>query len=311
MANRHLSRSIVLQTLFEWDFKHNLSDGVYDILERNEDEFAPGNEDLPFMHKILGYVVDKREIIDQIIEKAAPEWPINKINAVDRNILRMGLAELLFGDHAEVPPKVAINEAIELAKTFGGDSSSRFINGVLGAVYKEIGEPGKDQTSKRQKKMEEVDISSLPTEEKAGALIYAWNGEELHFALVHDIFGYWTLSKGGVDAGETVEEAAIREIKEETNLDVMIKGKVGESEYIASHPEKGKIRKHVTFFLAEAIFTPPTLKNDSGGLDDVRWFSVAEVAGLKMYDDVTGYMATAISKLTGSGAGEIEDEIKE
>lgn len=307
MANRHLSRSIVLQTLFEWDFKHNLNDGVYDILERNEDEFAPGNEDLVFMRKILGYVVDKREIIDQIIEKAAPEWPIAKINAVDRNILRMGLAELLFGDHAEVPPKVAINEAIELAKTFGGDSSSRFINGVLGAVYKEIGEPGKDQTSKRQRKMEDVDINSLPTEEKAGALIYSWKGEELYFALVHDIFGYWTLSKGGVDLGETSEEAAIREIKEETNLDVIIKSKIGESEYVASHPEKGKIRKHVTFFLAESLFTPPLLKNNSGGLDDVKWFSVAEVADLKMYDDVTGYMATAISKLTGSGAGEIED----
>ena len=146
MANRHLSRSIVLQTLFEWDFKNRPSDdGVFDILERNEGEFAPGNEDIPFMRKIMGNVVNKIEIIDQIIEKAAPEWPINKINPVDRNILRIGLGELLFGDHNEVPPKVAINEAIELAKTFGGDSSSRFINGVLGAVYKEIGEPGKDQ----------------------------------------------------------------------------------------------------------------------------------------------------------------------
>ena len=311
MSNRHLSRQIAMQALFEWDFKHNLNDGVYDILVRNEDEFAPGNEDLPFMRKLLSSVVDKRQVIDQIIEKAAPEWPIEKINAVDRNILRMGLAELLFGDYSEVPPKVAINESIELAKTFGGDSSSRFINGVLGAVYKEIGEPGKDQTSKRQRKMEDVDLNSLPVEEKAGALIYAWKGEELYFALVHDIFGYWTLSKGGTEPGETVEEAAIREVKDETNLDIIIKGKIGESDYVASHPQNGKIRKHVTFFLAESLYTPPILKNNSGGLDDVRWFSVAEVADLKMYDDVTGYMATAISKLTGSGAGEIEDTITE
>lgn len=303
MANRHLSRSIVLQTLFEWDFKGYPAEGIVDMLERNEGEFAPGNEDLQFMKKILEYVINKREVIDQIIEKAAPEWPIAKINAVDRNILRMGLGELLFGDHNEVPPKVAINEAIELAKTFGGDSSSRFVNGVLGAVYKEIGEPGKDQTSKRQKKMEEVDIESLPVEEKAGALIYSWKGEELYFALVHDIFGYWTLSKGGVDEGETAEDAAVREIKQETNLDVVIKDKVGESEYIASHPQKGKCRKRVTFFLAESSFTPCSLENKSGGLDDVRWFSVAEVASLKMYDDVTGYMANAITKLTGGGAG--------
>lgn len=298
MANRHLSRSIVLQTLFEWDFKQYPTEGIVDMLTRNEGEFAPGNEDLTFMKKILGFVIDKREIIDQIIGKAAPEWPVEKINAVDRNILRMGLGELLFGDHNEVPPKVAINEAIELAKTFGGDSSSRFVNGVLGAVYKEIGEPGKDQKSKRQKKNEDVDITTLPVEQKAGALIYARHGEELYFALVHDIFGYWTLSKGGVDEGETAEQTAVREIKEEINLDIKIVGTVGESEYIASHPEKGKIRKKVTFFLGESPYVPVTLKNNSGGLDDVRWFSVAEVANLKMYDDVTGYMANAISKLT-------------
>lgn len=299
MANRHLSRSIVLQTLFEWDFKAGQNEDINEILERNETEFAPGNEDIPFMRKILSYVTTKREIIDQIIEKAAPEWPIEKINAVDRNILRMGLGELLFGDHNEVPPKVAINEAIELAKTFGGDSSSRFVNGVLGAVYKEIGEPGKDQISKRHKKNEEVDITKLPIEQKAGALIYARKDDEIYFALVHDIFGYWTLSKGGVDAGETAEQAAIREIKEEVNLDIVIKDKVGESEYIASHPQKGKIRKRVTFFLAESPFVPVTLQNQSGGLDDARWFSIAEVAGLKMYDDVTGYMANAIEKLVG------------
>lgn len=302
MANRHLSRSIVLQTLFEWDFKDHPAEGVADILERNEREFAPGNEDIPFMRKLLGYVTAKQEVIDQIIEKAAPEWPIDKINAVDRNILRLGLAELLFGDHNEVPPKVAINEAIELAKTFGGDSSSRFVNGVLGAVYKEIGEPGKDQTSKRQKKNEEVDITKLPIEQKAGALVYAWHDGELHFAFVHDIFGYWTLSKGGVEKGESPEEAAIREVKEEINLDITIKEKLGESEYIASHPQNGKTRKQVTFFLAESPFVPVTLENDSGGLDACKWFTLAEVANLKMYDDVTGYMATAISKLVGETA---------
>ena len=303
MANRHLSRSIVLQTLFEWDFKGHPVEGVDEMLERNEGEFAPGNEDLIFMKKILGYVLQKREIIDQIIAKAAPEWPIEKINAVDRNILRMGLGELLFGDHNEVPPKVAINEAIELAKTFGGDSSSRFVNGVLGAVYKEIGEPGKDQTSKRQKKLEDVDIANLPVEQKAGALIYSRKGEELYFALVHDIFGYWTLSKGGVEEGETAEEAAVREIKAECDLDIEIKEKIGESEYVASHPTKGKCKKRVTFFLAESKYAPVKLLNESGGLDDVRWFTLAEVASLKMYDDVTGYMANAITKLVGNAGG--------
>jgi len=100
---------------------------------------------------LIDQVLKKRAVIDEIIEKAAPDWPIDKISIIDRNILRIGLTELLFGDRKEVPPKVAINEAIELAKTFGGENSGKFVNGVLGAVYKEIGEPGKEQISKKKK----------------------------------------------------------------------------------------------------------------------------------------------------------------
>src|SRR3989344_2939525 len=153
MANRHLSRSKVLQTLFEWDFSlsqvNSANQDLKDVLERNLKEFAPGLEDDQFVFSLIEEVIKKRVTVDEIIEKAAPDWPIDKISIVDRNILRIGLTELLFGDRAQVPPKVAINEAIELAKTFGGENSGKFVNGVLGAVYKEIGEPGKEQVSKR------------------------------------------------------------------------------------------------------------------------------------------------------------------
>ena len=136
MANRHLSRSIVLQTLFEWDFavSSDLSEPEV-MLERNIEEFGPGLDDSHFMSELFLGITKKKVIIDEIIEKAAPDWPIDKISIVDRNILRLGLYELLFGDREQVPPKVAINEAIELAKSFGGENSSRFINGVLGGVY--------------------------------------------------------------------------------------------------------------------------------------------------------------------------------
>src|SRR3989339_1079969 len=147
MANRHLSRSIVLQTLFEWDFllaeSKNLDSGkIKEMLDRNLKEFAPGLEDDNFVFSLIDEVLKKCIMVDEIIEKAAPDWPIDKISIVDRNILRIGLYELLFGDREQVPPKVAINEAIELGKSFGGENSSRFINGVLGGVYKELGEPG-------------------------------------------------------------------------------------------------------------------------------------------------------------------------
>jgi N utilization substance protein B len=158
MANRHLSRSIVLQTLFEWDFmpmgrKGNgwTDEEIKEALNRNLNEFAPGLEDDVFVSSLLVEILKKQKVVDEIIEKAAPDWPIDKISVVDRNILRIGLTELLFGDRTQVPPKVAINEAIELAKTFGGENSGKFVNGVLGAVYKEIGEPGKKKLVKRKK----------------------------------------------------------------------------------------------------------------------------------------------------------------
>lgn len=299
MANRHLSRSIVLQTLFEWDFSVNKDEEPKDMLARNIEEFGPGLDDSPFMSELFLGVVKKKAIIDEIIEKAAPDWPIEKISVVDRNILRLGLYELLFGDRTQVPPKVAINESIELAKSFGGENSSKFINGVLGGVYKEIGEPGKDEVGKKKTvKNFETDPSKFPIEKKAGAVIYSKYNDTIYFAFVHDVFGYWTLSKGGVEEGEDVKSGAIREIKEELNIDIEIKEILGENEYIATHPEKGKIKKQVTFFLAEAKYGDIAIHNKSGGLDDAKWFPISEITSLKMYDNMIPLLTKAIEILT-------------
>jgi len=145
MANRHLSRSIAMQSLYEWDFKGKESNQLKKIVDNNIKEFGSGIEECKFIWQIIDGVNENLSKIDKIIEKSAPEWPIDQITIIDRNVLRIGLYELIFGNRKEVPPKVAINEAIELAKTFGGESSGKFINGVLGTVYREIGEPGKDQ----------------------------------------------------------------------------------------------------------------------------------------------------------------------
>ena len=292
MANRHLSRSIVLQTLFEWDFNNGKLD-LQESMKRNLKEFGPGLEDDAFVFALTEEVLKKREVIDEIIEKAAPEWPIDKISVVDRNILRIGLTELLFGDRTQVPPKVAINEAIELAKTFGGENSSKFVNGVLGAVYKEIGEPGKEEISKKKKADEPVDITKLPVERKGGALVYAKKGGETFFALVHDVFGYWTISKGGIAEGENEEDATIREVKDEIGLDIKIVEKLGENEYVANHPEKGKILKKVSYFLAESDYRELMLE-PSGGLDGARWFQLSQIPELKIYNDIVPLIAKAI-----------------
>jgi N utilization substance protein B len=292
MANRHLARSVVLQSLFEWDTSSLSPAGAHESLERNIKEFGGDDADTPFMSKLLDGVLAKKQDLDLIITKAAPEWPLEKIAPIDRNILRLGLFELLFADRTQVPAKVAINEAIELAKTFGGDSSGRFVNGVLGAVYKEIGEPGKDEVGKKKPKLED-----LPLQRLGGAIVYAKHDGQYYLALVHDVFGHWTLSKGKIEEGESTEEGTVREIKEEIGVDITIETKIGENEYIASHPEKGKMRKRVTYFLAKSEFDPLKLEEGKGGLDDAKWFRLADILDLNFYDDMLPIVTNAVQEL--------------
>lgn len=150
MATRQLGRSVVLQSLYEWDF-YERKEHLKDVLARNLKEFAPGFTDMEFVDGLAAGVVEKMPELDKIITTSAPEWPINKLPIVDRNILRLGLYELMFADRKQVPPRVAINEAIELAKVYGGESSSKFVNGVLGTVYREMGEPDKAEEKKDTK----------------------------------------------------------------------------------------------------------------------------------------------------------------
>ncbi len=161
MANRHLQRSVVMQSLFEWDFQGKHDENALAILRKNLEEFAPGLEDATFARTLLEGVLKHRKTIDELIEKCAPEWPLEQVTVVDRNILRLGIAELMFGNYDEVPPKVAINEAIELGKSFGSDSTARFVNGVLGTIYREMGEPMKDDSSEKHKKEHPVEMKNV------------------------------------------------------------------------------------------------------------------------------------------------------
>jgi N utilization substance protein B len=156
MANRHLARSIAMQSLYEWDFKGKKTENLDEIVKKNIQEFAPGIEDDSFVYHLVKNTIKNQDKIDPLIEKCAPEWPLEQVTVVDRNILRLGIYELLFGSYDDVPPKVAINEAIELAKSFGGESSGRFVNGVLGTIYRELGEPMKNDISKKDKKSSEI-----------------------------------------------------------------------------------------------------------------------------------------------------------
>lgn len=137
MSSRHLARSIAMQSLYEWDFSGQKKD-LEKIVEHNIKEFGAGLEDEGFVWELVTGVVKHLKEIDELITKTATQWPLEQIAIVDRNILRIGIYELVFGDKKAVPPKVAINEAIELGKSFGGEKSGKFINGVLGAIYREM-----------------------------------------------------------------------------------------------------------------------------------------------------------------------------
>jgi N utilization substance protein B len=127
---------IALQALFEWDFTQEQHDAV-SAAEQHIEQLDKKFEDIEFTRNLILGVVKNTEEINTMIEKYAPDWPLSQITTVDRNVLRIGIFELLFTDE-EIPPKVAINESIELAKSFGGDSSGRFVNGVLGSIYNDL-----------------------------------------------------------------------------------------------------------------------------------------------------------------------------
>ncbi len=134
MANRHLLRTVALQALFEWDFNNKQLE-INDIVARDFSEFAGGSDEFEFAQKLVDGVKENLEQLDGLIVKYAPEWPIEQVTIIDRNVLRLGFYELIFSK--DIPPKVVINEAVEMGKRFGGDSSGKFVNGVLGTYYKE------------------------------------------------------------------------------------------------------------------------------------------------------------------------------
>lgn len=148
MSNRHLARTIAMQTLFSWDFNDKLEKNLDKLISQNFQQFAPKFNDHNFVKNMINGVVERIDEIDENIVKYATEWPMNQITIVDRNILRMGVYELFFDK--KIPSKVAINEAIEIAKTFGGESSGKFVNGVLGAIYKD-----KNQIIEKNKEQKE------------------------------------------------------------------------------------------------------------------------------------------------------------
>lgn len=301
--NRHLARGVALQTLFELDVNSKLNIGkehLKKMIEENAKEFTDAADD-GFIIDLLTNIQERLATIDNIISRAAPEWPLEKINTMDRNIIRIGLAELLFSSD-KVPPKVAIDEAIELAKSYSGATSHKFVNGVLGNIYKEMGEPRKDETSPKKTELATINL--------AGGLVYSVYEGKIFIAFVKDIFTYWTLPKGKLLEDEDIRVGAVRKIREEIGVNSVIKDKIKENSYIANLKNKEelteedkskaleKVKKHVSYFLAESKHEPLKLQEDNTGLVEAKWFSLDQIEGLKIYDDIKSIIAIGVDKVS-------------
>lgn len=287
MASRHLSRIAALQALFAADIREKLSfDLLKEVWERNIDSLAHGDEDKPFTEKILKGIAAKYAEIDAVIEKAAPQWPLHKIAAIDRNILRIGLYELLYGESLAVPPKVALNESIELAKTFGGDASSKFVNGVLGSVYREMGSPRKEEAAAIEEKAQA---------HSAGVVVCAKEGDAWFVALVLDPFEKWTIPKSKRKEGELSMDTAVRAVHEELGLESLeLEHALGEHEYEAHDPKEGKVKRTVGYFVGCAKKVP--LASGKETVQEVRWCSETEIEQLPIYEDLRSIIGSGIEK---------------
>lgn len=285
MSNRHLSRTLALQSLFAWDFRDR-QDKITELVDYNVDNFASSFDDSGFALELAQGVVKNIKELDGLITKYAPEWPLDKITVVDRNVLRLGIYELKFSP--DIPAKVAINEAIELAKAFGGSASGKFINGVLGTIFKQMEASGEIS----QKVAEPIhEVSS-------GGVVYRVADDgQYFFVLVHDAYGKWTLPKGKVQGEEKLEEVAGREISEETGLHNLTVGeKLGEIQIKRKEPGKKPVPKTVHYFLVQTTDTElhiPHVTEIDGG----KWFTADEVLATLGYENAKEIFQTALVKL--------------
>ena len=167
-----------------------------------------------------------------------------------------------------------------------------------------MGEPGKDDEPKKKRKHKKPssdELSKLPIDRKSGAVVFYKDKKgQISLALVHDIFGYWTLSKGTVEEKDTNENTARKKAHEEMNLSVVVKELLGANEYLAHDPERGQVRKQVTYFLAEADSKDSIKLMKEGGLDSTRWFSVSDISELKIYPDIRPIIEKGLAKISNS-----------
>ncbi len=298
MAHRRQQRSMMLQLLYARELRGEEGKDAYFFpreLEYLHTVFIPvpfSEDDERIILRYLFGVETKERDLDEIIDTLSKDWALERISLVEKNILRISLYELLFGDD-ELSERIIINEAVELAKKFGGQKSYRFVNGILGEAHRRY------RGEETERASFDVPYEQMEIDRKVAAVVYSVDeNKKVRIGMVHDIFGYWTLSKGSVDETLGEEQSLVEKVKEETGWDIEVIEKLGESEYIAYPPDRGPVRKQVSYYLTKAAYHPPQLGGDTKGLDDVAWFPLDEILDLNLYDDVSKMLVKAIMRIS-------------
>ena len=285
MTHRHLTRSVIVSVLYSLDvYPRETTEQINELIDYVVEEFTTGSPDRQMVEQSVFGLIKKKVIIDDILNKATSNWYVSTMFTVDRNILRMCVYEMIF-DRATVHPKISISESVELALRYGWQSNRKFVNGVLGSVYRELAATDPSIETRRVAYQNRHAGDEFPTEEKVSALVYSVKDNVVHMALVHDVWGYWTLPKGGAAEGEDTFTTCIREVSSEIGISITPTHILGENTYPTKHPEFGTIYKHTTYCLAHADHQKLFLVT-SGGLDDAQWFPMDTVVDLRMYNDV-------------------------
>ena len=267
-------RIIVLQSLYENEARGSLTtQKIKDSFNRIALSDRPAVVDNAFAINLLTGVSSRLGDIDSIIRKVSEKYPLEGMCAIERNVLRMGIFEILFGKELNTPKRVAINEAVDVAKLFSGDPAGKFVNGILGAIYREL---------------DDDDEPPVPVLKKnqVGALIYRVGIDgEVKFAFINDTFGKWTLSKGTpAEDIDGLKEALKEVIQKELGIEIEIEKEIFTNSF-NSYPPEGKTIKTIKYFLASTTNKVLMLK-ETEGIKAAEWFTHEEALKLPFYSDI-------------------------
>lgn len=298
MSRRHQSRELILKTLYNIDVLDDLKpytniDYVIEIMNkvREIDSSIESKDDTEYSKKIISAIVDRINTINDILTKAAPEWPIDKINIIDRNILRIGIYEILFASEEGTPPKVAINEAIELAKEYSGQKSFSFVNGVMGTIYKEIYNNTKIESNDHKENIKAIHIIEC--------IPYSVDKNILYIGMILDKNKKWCFPRLEENKDKNIEENILNVLNNKfTSIESLNEyTKLTDKNITLSKKEGEKIRENTIYYLVKMEYKIINTLDNTKSIS-VKWIKSNEIEKLNKQHNTDEIFNKTLEKLS-------------